>query len=197
MKTWPRFARNAILGTTFRTMSTTGNTDGIQESLTQIYSKGPNMPTDNTMKLSKSSQVGRYSRKSLTGSSLKKKLDRIFSEYIRLRDSYCIDGLRVFLCISCGKIKTTDQMQAGHFMSRRHLSTRYDERNVNGQCIACNYYGQGIQFRHGMNIDKKHGAGTAELLEVLSKTKSKLTDEWYNQSIERYKHAIKQLKGQE
>lgn len=45
------------------------------------------------------------------------KLDRVFSLYIRLRDSkeFHFKGCR---CISCGKVKPYDMFDAGHFVSR-------------------------------------------------------------------------------
>lgn len=36
------------------------------------------------------------------GADLKKKLDRVFSQYIRLRDM--LPGTTLFRCISCGKV---------------------------------------------------------------------------------------------
>ena len=40
-----------------------------------------------------------------TRSKLVERLDRVFSEYIRLRDSFNTQGGLMFRCISCGKIK--------------------------------------------------------------------------------------------
>ena len=55
---------------------------------------------------------------------LKAKFDKEFSLYIRLRD--CMPN-GYFRCISCGQIKPFEQADAGHFFSRTHLSTRFDE----------------------------------------------------------------------
>ena len=57
-----------------------------------------------------------------TTSKLKAKLDKLFSEYIRKRDS---DHRGVCKCISCGKEAPAfgGSIHAGHFMSRRHLAT--------------------------------------------------------------------------
>lgn len=68
--------------------------------------------------------------------SLTKKLDAIFSQFIRLRDSQPF-GYRAFRCISCGQVKPFDQMDCGHFISRTHMSTRFDENNCHGECRAC------------------------------------------------------------
>ncbi len=69
-----------------------------------------------------------------------------FSLYIRLRDA---DNKGIITCITCGAKhfwKGTNQVNAGHFMSRKHNATKYDEMNVHGQCVACNKYGYGKGF---------------------------------------------------
>lgn len=64
----------------------------------------------------------------ITRKGLVKKVDRIFSKYIRLRDKYCV---------LCG---STENLNAGHLFSRRHYSTRWDEGNVFCQCYPCNFH---------------------------------------------------------
>ena len=59
---------------------------------------------------------------------LVKKLDKVFSEYIRLRDGY--------KCVLCG---SRINIQAGHLITRGKYSTRWDEDNVFAQCRSCNY----------------------------------------------------------
>lgn len=68
--------------------------------------------------------------------SLVKKLDRVFSLYIRLRDSKPFNH-QYFRCISCGQIKPFDQMDCGHFIGRTHMATRFDEDNCHGECRMC------------------------------------------------------------
>ena len=55
---------------------------------------------------------------------LKAKLDKEFSLFIRLRD--CMPN-GYFRCISCGQIKPFTQADCGHYFSRTHLATRFDE----------------------------------------------------------------------
>lgn len=69
-----------------------------------------------------------------TRKALIAKLDRTFSKYIRLRDTH---GGEYFRCISCGKIKTKDKADCGHFFSRRRLSVRWDEKNCHAECSHC------------------------------------------------------------
>lgn len=128
-----------------------------------------------------------------TTAKLKKKLDDLFSIYIRKRD---MDYRGFCKCITCGKEHPAfgkKQTHAGHFMKRQHLATRWDERNVNGQCISCNNYNDGEQYRHGIAIDLKFGEGTAAELDKLSKTVVKLSKIDYEEAIENIKQKIEEL----
>lgn len=66
--------------------------------------------------------------------TLIRKLDKVFSLYIRLRDAMPNGYVR---CISCGQIKRFEDMDCGHFHSRKNMSTRYDEENCNSECRYC------------------------------------------------------------
>lgn len=72
--------------------------------------------------------------KSSSFSTLVNKLDKVYSKYIRLRDAMPGGMTR---CISCGKIKPFDKMDCGHFFSRTHMSTRFDEDNTHSECSFC------------------------------------------------------------
>ncbi len=69
-----------------------------------------------------------------TKSSAVDKADRQFSRFIRLRDA--IPG-GAFRCISCGQFKRIEQADCGHFHSRKHMATRFDELNAHAECRAC------------------------------------------------------------
>ena len=125
-----------------------------------------------------------------TISKLKKKLDVLFSQYIRRRNA---DHLGRVKCFTCGIEKHWKEQQAGHFQSRSHHSTRWDEVNVQVQCVKCNMYRQGEQYKFGMYLDQRFGDGTAEELEYRAKTIVKLNRVDYEESIERYKQKIKEL----
>lgn len=122
--------------------------------------------------------------------SKKKRLDDIFSKYIRLRDT---DSDGYGQCISSGKYIHYSDADAGHFMSRRFLSTRWNERNVNLQGRHANRFDQGQQFSQGMNIDRKYGEGTAVILEAESKKTSHISDFEVEILIKHYKNEVKRL----
>lgn len=120
-----------------------------------------------------------------TVSSLKAKLDVIFGTYIKLRDKK--KG-----CITCG---STQNIQCGHFMSRRYNSTRYDEKNCAGQCAKCNLWGHGEQYKFGQAIDERYGKGTADILKLRAQLLKKWTIQELQEKIEYYKNEIKKLEA--
>ena len=125
-----------------------------------------------------------------TISKLKKKLDVLFSQYIRLNNA---DHLGRVKCFTCGVEKHWKEQQAGHFQSRSHHSTRWDEVNVQVQCVKCNMFRQGEQYKFGLYLDDRFGDGTAEELENRAKTIVKLNRVDYEEAIERYKQKIREL----
>ena len=127
-----------------------------------------------------------------TISKLKKELDTIFSLYIRLRDATDEGVVQCFTCSRISHYKSG--MQCGHFQSRRHHSTRWNELNCQVQCVKCNLYEQGEQFRFGIGLDRKYGEGTADELEFLSRTIMKVSRIDYEEKISYYKNLVENLK---
>ena len=127
-----------------------------------------------------------------TISKLKKKLDKVFSEYIRKRDSDYKGNCK---CISCNKEYPAfgGSTHAGHLFSRRYLSIRYDERNVNSQCSYCNTFLNGNQIKAARGVENKWGKGTVDELESRMHIVVKLTRADYEEAIKRYKQKIKEL----
>ena len=121
--------------------------------------------------------------------TLVKKLDLVFSKYIRLRDTK--DGYG--RCISCNKIKTYANLDCGHFISRNKHAVRWNEKNANVQCQQCNRFLSGKQFEHALAIDKKYGAGTAESLLNYSKLRVAIDHE---KLMLEYKEKINKLLGE-
>ncbi|QDP49356.1 MAG: putative protein ninG [Prokaryotic dsDNA virus sp.] len=130
--------------------------------------------------------------KTKTISKLKKELDKIFSIYIRTR--YADDNGMVE-CWTCSVKKHYKEMHAGHFMSRKHLPTRFHEDNVQVQCPKCNLFGQGEQYAFGKLLDIRIKEGLAEHLQTLSKARIKFTRSDYLEMIEEYKEKLELLKN--
>ena len=94
-----------------------------------------------------------------TRKKLVEKAAKIFSLYIRQRNAKN-DGL--VECFTCGKKDHWKNLQCGHFQSRKHYGTRWDETNCQVQCSACNVFRYGEQYKFGVRLDKDYGQGTAE-----------------------------------
>ena len=127
-----------------------------------------------------------------TISKLKKELDTIFSVFIRLREATSEGIIQCFTCSRISHYKSG--MQCGHFQSRRHHTTRWDEKNCQNQCVKCNLYEQGEQFRFGIALDGKYGEGTSEELEFRARTIIKFSRIDYEEKISYYKEAVNKLK---
>lgn len=124
-------------------------------------------------------------------STLKNKLDKIFSEYIRLRDT---DHTGYGTCIDCGRVAPYDELDCGHFQGRRHLATRWDEQNCNAQHRYCNRFLNGRQYEYGLAIDEKYGEGTADALVQKSREVFKINAQYLQWQIDIYKGKIEELK---
>ena len=118
-----------------------------------------------------------------TRTALVKKLDKLFSEYIRRRNGEMVS------CVTCGKRAHWKEMQAGHFMSRRHRATRWHEDNVQVQCVRCNMFGNGEQFRFGQWL----GVEKANELIQLSNHIVKQSDFEIKELIDIYKEKLQKL----
>jgi hypothetical protein len=120
--------------------------------------------------------------------SLRKKLIRIFNEFIRLRDSK-------LACISC---RTRPVQQAGHFHSTGKCpqpAMRFNEENVNGQCVYCNYTLGGNPDGYKKGIVEKYGKGIIRKLDIKrSVSQNPWTDFEYVTMIGVYKKKLDYLK---
>ena len=125
--------------------------------------------------------------KKLTVPKLIKKLDRVFSLYIRLRDS----GEGYGKCCTCGKVGHYKEMDAGHFQTRAFHGTRYDERNVNLQCRFCNRFREGCGPDYFLFMQDKYGD---EVIDEIRANKSGKFTTWdLEELIEHYKELVGEM----
>ena len=129
-----------------------------------------------------------------TISKLKKELDKWFSLYIRLRSATEYGMVQCFTCEKVSHYKSG--MQCGHFQSRRFLATRFDEQNCAVQCVACNMFRGGEQFKFALNLDAKYGDGKALELEYKARTIVNYSRLDYTSRIVYYKSLVNKLKKQ-
>lgn len=79
-----------------------------------------------------------------TTSDWMKEAQKVFNQYIRLRDKHKP-------CVSCGQ-KLGTKYDAGHLYSMGgHKAVTFDEDNVHAQCVTCN------QFKHGNLLNYREG----------------------------------------
>ena len=126
------------------------------------------------------------SNKKVSRSKLVKKLDTVFSQYIRLKNS--VDGKAT--CFTCGKVDEWKKLQCGHFQSRKHYSTRWDEINCQVQCAGCNVFKYGEQYKFSVNLDAKYGKGTAERLHIKAQQIIKISNIELEEMIKNYKYFV-------
>lgn len=121
-------------------------------------------------------------KKKPSRSHLVKKLDTVFSQYIRRR--YAKNDIAE--CVTCGKRDHWKKMDAGHFMSRKHYSTRWDEDNVQVQCKSCNLYNQGEQYKYSIFL----GQEKSDELYMKSRQTVKLSNFELEELIEIYQQKL-------
>ena len=110
-------------------------------------------------------------------STLVKKLDKVFSQYIRLKDA---DHAGYVSCFTCGVTKNWREVDAGHFQSRGKYATR---------CKRCNGFRGGEQYQFALNL----GTDLADELVLLSNQPARLTNEWLLEKIKHYQQEVKKL----
>lgn len=117
----------------------------------------------------------------------KKELDQIFSRYIRYRDQG--------QCFTCPKKDDPKHMQCGHFNPRQYLTTRYDERNNNCQCYACNMLYGGQPATYATRLKAKYGPDVVEELERGRWQVFKVDAIWYQDKINLYTDKLSLLQN--
>lgn len=120
-------------------------------------------------------------------SKLVKKLDKIFSEFIRRRP--CNEH-GYAECFTCGSFHYWKEVDAGHFMSRGKYATRWNEDNVQFQCKRCNGFRSGEQYIFAQNL----GTDLADELVFESNQTRKYSVGEIREMIETYKEKVEDLK---
>ncbi len=114
--------------------------------------------------------------------TLRRRLDKVFSDFIRQRGAW--DEYNN--CVTCGMSKPWQELQCGHYYSRRHTATRYDERNCHPQCGRCNVLLRGNYPSYARYMQAKYGQGILDELEALHRDTVKWTRQTYEALIAKY-----------
>ena len=122
-----------------------------------------------------------------TRKSLVTKLDTVFSQYIRRKDAIN----EIATCVTCGKKDHWKKLQNGHYMSRRHYNTRWDEENCHVQCSGCNVFRAGEIYLYTKYLCSKFGNNFPDMLYEKSNKVVKFADvdlidmiQYYNDKLE-------------
>jgi len=124
-------------------------------------------------------------------SKLKEDLDAVFSKYVR--NKYAVDGY--VACYTCPKVKPVSEMTNGHFVSRRHLATRFDERNCRPQCWGCQakHLGNGMPVEFARKLSLEYGE---KIIDILYRKAQEIVKNYpYEEKIEEYKKKLENLNG--
>jgi len=105
------------------------------------------------------------------------KLDIAFSKMIRERDA-------LLGCITCG---AQGKMDAGHFVRREKMSTRWNPFNCNSQCLRCNRFQGGNGAEYSYALGKKYTLDVPRLLVE----KSREIKQWDIKELEQLLDACK------
>lgn len=122
-----------------------------------------------------------------TQSEWLKELQKVFNEFIRLRD-------KNKPCISCGKT-LSGKYDAGHFFSvGAYPNIRFNEYNVHGQCVECNQHKHGNINEYVIRLPMRIGREHFEELQELRTKPLLLTIPEIKDLISEYKEKVKLLK---
>ncbi len=112
--------------------------------------------------------------------SLKRRADRLFSLFIRKRFA---DAYGRVSCVTCQARLHWKKANAGHFIKRQFVATRYDARNCHVQCVHCNLYRGGELIEYNAFMLRTYGQQTIDELRQLKTMTVNRGREFYNEVI--------------
>ena len=128
-----------------------------------------------------------------TVSSLKKKIWKLCSEYVRRRDANFAGSAK---CITCGATKHWKELQAGHFISGRHNAVLFETRGIFAQCYSCNIGKHGNQLKYYRVLVERYGEEYVKQLEALDRTTKQYTIKELLELEKEFKNKLLELSRQ-
>lgn len=124
-------------------------------------------------------------------STVKKRLWKVFSRYIRLK---AMDHRGYVECVTCGASKPIQEIQAGHFIPKKKGNSIYFvEENVHPQCARCNNYESGNLIEYTRYMIDMYGQEKIDELIELSNTTLKFTVPDLLEMESYYKDRVREL----
>ena len=119
------------------------------------------------------------------------RLDRIYSQYIRLKEAGSNGYIK---CYCCGESVFWKEAQNMHFMGRRHTNTRYLDLNCHAGCFECNVTKSGNLKAYQEHLIRDHGEEVVYTLKTMANTYMKYSKTELEGLIRHYKNEVKRLK---
>lgn len=132
-------------------------------------------------------------KKAQTRSQVIKKLDIVFSQYIRL-DKTDVDGYGE--CVTCGNRLFWKELQNGHYISRGKYPTRWDEDNCHLQDYRCNVVLNGNYIEYTLYMLDSYGREFVDQLKSKSINGEKISTPQLKEMIDHYTQEVKRLKSE-
>jgi hypothetical protein len=133
---------------------------------------------------------GKVKAKSKGLRSLIRKLDIVFSKYIRLSNSNSKGWVR---CFTCGDLYFWKDIDCGHYITRDNKNTRWDERNCQPQCQSENRFRDGAKDVFALKLQIKYGKDILEKLNEKKNQIKKFTKEELEELFSLYKSKVEEL----
>ncbi len=128
--------------------------------------------------------------KRITPAKSKKKADKWYSLWVRLKDS---DDNGMVRCFTCGCVKHYKEMHCGHYVPRNILTTRWYSKNTQVQCPGCNLYGNGKPDIFAIELMAKYGTEVLQELNDLRNTIRPMKQFEFEEIAMEYKLAAKKI----
>lgn len=116
-------------------------------------------------------------------------LDLVFSRYIRHKYA---DENGLVQCYTCPSKEPIAIIENGHYISRKHMFLRWDERNCRPQCNVCNSMKHGNMAVYTQNLEKEL-PGITDILMEESRTVYKWSQYELKSMISEYSRKLKQF----
>ena len=122
---------------------------------------------------------------------LVKILDKEFSFFVRLSAS---DSQGIVRCTTCGALHHWKDITLGHYISRAHHSVRWNLKNVSPQCVRCNSFYGGEQYKMRAHLVNCYGEKDIKAMELWADQTKTETAETLRMKIIEYRIKNKWLK---
>lgn len=97
-------------------------------------------------------------------------------------------------CVTCGKTKMWQEVDAGHFQSGRASGILFYDKGIHAQCKECNGKGNnGEQYKYGLYIASRYGQEEVDKQIRMKKELKQYTKQEYYELAESYKEKIARL----